>query len=539
LLHLNGLAAAGAAYLLIDAVRGDVTAWVVAGFAAWHGLVAFGLARRDRADALHVGALALTLLVAAIALALDGAAVTSAWAAEGAAVVWLGLRERRNWLRFGGLVLLLIAVDRLIGMLFAAPVVGQLLLWNRRSACAAFVVGLVYALAWLHHRERERLGRTTEVSAALVAGKLLLLALVSSEISAYWALHTASRFVESAQIVVASLVAGAAIVWLGLRRREEWVRLLGAGVVVLAGLGLLSIQFEPAPEGAIVLLNARAVAGVLFVAGLYALAVLHRRMGLHLRDQPVHVALFVLAASLSTLSFLTSEINAFWEAKGEAQRWSLGREAMLSVTWAGLGGMIVWLGLVRGRFAARVIGWLVLAVAIARLLRLLLSEAPLDYVVLANPRVVASAIVIACLYGLAALYGRDGGASRFSINARRVLVVGANALTLLLFTREITAFWDQAPVPASASSGRFAREAMLSTTWAAYATALIVAGIKRNYAPIRYFAFAVFGVTILKVFVIDLAELDRIYRVLSILGLGVMLLLTSYLYQRSRPAHDS
>ncbi len=45
----------------------------------------------------------------------------------------------------------------------------------------------------------------------------------------------------------------------------------------------------------------------------------------------------------------------------------------------------------------------------------------------------------------------------------------------------------------------------------------------------------VFVVTIVKVFAVDLAELDRIYRVLIVIGLGVTLLVTSYLYQRSRP----
>jgi uncharacterized membrane protein len=44
----------------------------------------------------------------------------------------------------------------------------------------------------------------------------------------------------------------------------------------------------------------------------------------------------------------------------------------------------------------------------------------------------------------------------------------------------------------------------------------------------------VFVITIVKVFAIDLAELRQIYRVLSVLGLGVMLLVTSYLYHRTR-----
>jgi uncharacterized membrane protein len=45
---------------------------------------------------------------------------------------------------------------------------------------------------------------------------------------------------------------------------------------------------------------------------------------------------------------------------------------------------------------------------------------------------------------------------------------------------------------------------------------------------------SVFVVTIVKVFAVDLAQLDRIYRVLSVIGLGLTLLATSYLYQRTR-----
>jgi uncharacterized membrane protein len=49
---------------------------------------------------------------------------------------------------------------------------------------------------------------------------------------------------------------------------------------------------------------------------------------------------------------------------------------------------------------------------------------------------------------------------------------------------------------------------------------------------------AVFAVTIVKVFAVDLAELDRLYRVASIIGLGVLLLVTAFLYQRLRGSDD-
>ena len=49
----------------------------------------------------------------------------------------------------------------------------------------------------------------------------------------------------------------------------------------------------------------------------------------------------------------------------------------------------------------------------------------------------------------------------------------------------------------------------MSVTWALYSTVLIVIGLRRRYAPIRYFAMAVFAVTTSKVFFVDLAELER------------------------------
>jgi len=70
--------------------------------------------------------------------------------------------------------------------------------------------------------------------------------------------------------------------------------------------------------------------------------------------------------------------------------------------------------------------------------------------------------------------------------------------------------------------------------WALYATLLIVIGLGRDYAPIRYFAILLFALTTMKVFFVDMAHLERIYRILSVIGLGIALLVTSYLYQRVR-----
>jgi len=153
--------------------------------------------------------------------------------------------------------------------------------------------------------------------------------------------------------------------------------------------------------------------------------------------------------------------------------------------------------------------------------------------VMANPHLVATAVLVAALYWLSALAEREPQSS-ITAFVRAVLILAANSLTLLFLTGEISAFWQLHDAFGVSTESRLARGAMLSVTWAAYATGAIVAGIRRRYAPARYFAMVVFALTIAKVFLVDMAELERAYRIVSIIGLGVMLLATSYMYERFR-----
>ena len=45
---------------------------------------------------------------------------------------------------------------------------------------------------------------------------------------------------------------------------------------------------------------------------------------------------------------------------------------------------------------------------------------------------------------------------------------------------------------------------------------------------------ALFGLTVLKVFLVDLSSLGGIYRILGFMGVGLVLLAVSFLYQRAR-----
>jgi len=163
-------------------------------------------------------------------------------------------------------------------------------------------------------------------------------------------------------------------------------------------------------------------------------------------------------------------------------------------------------------------------------LDLLLSVAPANHVVFLNPRAAAAGTVIALAYAIAWLHRRYGDMkSRPAVIA--ATLVAAQVVSVVLLTREIHAFFAM-------REGDFTREMMVSVTWAVYATALIVIGLQRRYAPIRYFAIGLFAITIGKVFFSDLAELQRIYRVMSVIALGITLMLTSYLYQKMKAPTD-
>lgn len=202
-----------------------------------------------------------------------------------------------------------------------------------------------------------------------------------------------------------------------------------------------------------------------------------------------------------------------------------------TIGWAAEGAAIVWLGMHQQRRWFHVGGLLVFAVAVLQFAALLPERAPVDYRVILNWRAACGALVICLTYVLAWLHR---GVPLGGRSAVAPFVVIANVLTLALLTAEVVAYWQVRTFLDPDTDSRLGRELMLSIGWALYATALIVIGLRYRYAPIRYLAMAVFALTTLKVFFFDLAELDRIYRVSSIIGLGVLLLVTSYLYHRSR-----
>jgi uncharacterized membrane protein len=74
----------------------------------------------------------------------------------------------------------------------------------------------------------------------------------------------------------------------------------------------------------------------------------------------------------------------------------------------------------------------------------------------------------------------------------------------------------------------------LSILWGLYAVMLIVLGIWKKKKHLRIMAIALFSGTLLKVFIYDISHLDTISKTIVLIILGILLLITSYLYIKYR-----
>jgi uncharacterized membrane protein len=68
--------------------------------------------------------------------------------------------------------------------------------------------------------------------------------------------------------------------------------------------------------------------------------------------------------------------------------------------------------------------------------------------------------------------------------------------------------------------------------WGVYALALIAYGIARAKKHLRVGAIVLLGITLLKVFFYDAADLDTIPKTILFVTLGTTLLIASFLYNR-------
>jgi uncharacterized membrane protein len=79
----------------------------------------------------------------------------------------------------------------------------------------------------------------------------------------------------------------------------------------------------------------------------------------------------------------------------------------------------------------------------------------------------------------------------------------------------------------------------LSALWSLAGVGALVAGLRFGVGPARTAGLALLLATVAKVFLYDLSTLTSVYRVMSFMVLGLLLLLGAFAYQRLRPPSPS
>jgi uncharacterized membrane protein len=183
------------------------------------------------------------------------------------------------------------------------------------------------------------------------------------------------------------------------------------------------------------------------------------------------------------------------------------------------------------------VGALVLGVA-----RLLFIDDFYSLRLLLNARMAVHIVAIAVLALVAWYAARRGDNTGRQVAG--VAIIALNLLALIALSREVADYYSRAlstaQVPGTWTPGDWqttrnvviARDFTFSALWMGYGAMLMVVGFWRRSAFVRWQALTLIAVTTSKVFIYDVSQLDRGYRILSFIVLGIILLAISFGYQR-------
>ena len=344
-----------------------------------------------------------------------------------------------------------------------------------------------------------------------------------------------------------------ALTWAGARGR---FRLVWAGGLALYAIGFLLLLgtagalLSPAAEPFRLLFNSRALTFVLLAGCLALSATLlsgDEQSGQRVVGILLHLAwcwvLFILISAEAIDFFAQLVRNA---GPLHAQHLEFLRTMALPVIWGAYALPLTLVGMRSGLQPVVRSGLIMLLIAGCVALVRGLAFMPIgDFVPILNERVLLLVLLVAQYAVAWRLLASGQEDSVLSRRLRSGLQAGIVLLFLVLITGETWDYFARGVYRLTLAAGSMntgeemarlqnLRQLLLSAGWLVYSIILMALGIWKRARTVRIEAIVLFGVSILKIFIYDLSFLDTLYRTFSFVGLGVILLAVSYLYQRYR-----
>jgi uncharacterized membrane protein len=212
----------------------------------------------------------------------------------------------------------------------------------------------------------------------------------------------------------------------------------------------------------------------------------------------------------------------------------------ITIGWFVEAGVLLW---VADRIESELLNLFALAALALGVARLLLIDNFATTQLLFNLRMATYTVAVAVLGAVAWYASRRGDDAAGMVAA--VAVVALNALALIALSHEAADYYTRQMNPLMPVRGRWIpaysydwrriqieRDFTYSALGMAYGAMLMVVGFLRRSAFVRWQALLLIAATIFKVFVYDMSQLDRGYRIVSFIVLGALLLAISFVYQR-------
>jgi len=225
------------------------------------------------------------------------------------------------------------------------------------------------------------------------------------------------------------------------------------------------------------------------------------------------------------------------------------RSNWITIAWAVEALVLLWAGLEIRSLKLRALGFTLFGLALSKLFfwdtpwGTYFKFRPMFTPVL-NRYFLSSLVVIGCLFGASLLYQRVAERRKIHEPKLRVAFLLASVVTLwFVMSMETQTYFaaraEAERIAVNAEHQLWLGQMALSVLWAAYATALAAAGFVRRSASLRWAALVLFALTIIKAMLVDIAQLQQLYRIIVFFVLGVLLLLVAWGYHRAFHSRES
>ncbi|HEX8917670.1 MAG TPA: DUF2339 domain-containing protein [Chloroflexota bacterium] len=554
----NAVAYYGLLFLLMHDHTDALGVMTLAAGAVYIGTILFvrrELRADDRLDARYT-VTAIVLGAVAAPILLSGLEVVMVWSLEALALLWLGTRRQLPYIWQPAVLLFGVASAYLLAQpraLAYSPIGSFLPLVNERGlAFAVLIVCLATSSLVVHRLQHRRVsGLESLVHYGWSSALFLLITVETNDIfrramvggSPLTISHL--EFARSLTIAAVWMIYSLPLVWWGLRRANTAVLSAGLATSALAtGLGVATgWAYQPIAQYAPVV-NIRVGTLLLLIGGL---GLHYRMLRQHKADYPwigTMLAGYQAAIVLVGFEIVTVEIHDYFRHASGAVSERAGNSGLfielmtLAAVWMLYSFPLVRYGIRSRGLTILLIGLGALGASISAGAVAAISYEPGNWLSLA----ISMRPIILIGLGIGLFFQM-----RWIRSARRtfewlnsVLLALQVATVLLGFelvsaqTRDIFHYHIATVSSGDADTWKNLEQLAFSLVWLAYAMVLLGIGLWRRTRWLRLGSMALLGLAVLKIFIYDLAFLSPALRSISFVGLGVILLAVSFLYQRFR-----